>query len=46
VNSEAKKSIYLFPNPTNDFINFSESTTWQPVNINGGLLSKSEGKNY
>ena len=44
VNSQINDSIYLFPNPTNDFINISESTTWKLVNINGGLLSKGEGE--
>lgn len=44
VNSEISNSIYLFPNPTNDFINISESSTWQLVNINGSLLSKGEGE--
>ena len=44
VNSEEKKSIYLFPNPTNDFINISENSTWKLVNINGSLLSKGEGQ--
>ena len=42
--SEEKKSIYLFPNPTNDFINISENSTWKLVNINGSLLSKGEGQ--
>jgi len=44
VNSQINDSIYLFPNPTNDFINISESTTWKLVNINGSLLSKGEGE--
>jgi hypothetical protein len=44
VNSQINDSIYLFPNPTNDFINISENSTWKLVNINGGLLSKGEGE--
>ena len=44
VNSQINDSIYLFPNPTSDFINISKNSTWKLVNINGGLLLKGEGE--
>ena len=44
VNSQINDSIYLFPNPTSDFINISKNSTWKLVNINGSLLSKGEGQ--
>ena len=44
VNSEINHSIHLFPNPTNDFINISESTTWKLVDGYGAVISNGTGK--
>ena len=43
MNSQINDSIYLFPNPTNDFINISESTIWKLVDVYGAIISNGTG---